>query len=617
MTLPTPTVLLEDDAGSFSIDVSSRVLSVNGYQISRGRDDWQGAVTAGELTNLTLNNSDGFFSDSGSGWDTDGWDTGPWGGAPLMSVDQRIQLQETVNGVTHIRFTGYVKAMPVAWPATVVTFSTVQPTATDVQARLERRTMRSMLEEEILERNPSAYYTLGEAEGATTAGDTSGDQAPSLTMVGTGTPVAFGQGTGPTDGMTTATFAGGQTLANDLTPGPSYSELVFFSRSGAPSSQEVLECTAHEYLVLETTGHVSLYHSPPAFLAVAVATSTTSVCDGDVHMAGWTVSAGVGYGLIVDGTLASIADTSAGTSAASVSGLNVGGAIPPVFPGGPVALTGNVSHVAHFDGRVLSAFDASSIWGVISAAESVHDRMQRFAGYTGAVVNTLGLSEDLVTPQAASGGSIWDAMQDVATTEGGLLVGQSDGSLLLAGRAFVAGKTAPDLILSSQWVTPDIQPVLDDQRLVNYFETTAQGTGATQIVRDATSEATHGRYPQTQTYLVQTDNEALQRANWAVTKLAESAPRYGTLTINLFGMTPALASSVLAALDITRWLRVTSLASQDPGGITADVVVEGWSEQVTADSWTITCNVVDRSLFTALILDDPVFGVLDAYPILN
>jgi len=76
-----------------------------------------------------------------------------------------------------------------------------------------------MLEEEVLSHSPSAYYTLSEPEGSTSAGDTSGNQARPLVASGTGTPVQFGAGTGPVDGMTAAVFAGpsGQFLADGVT----------------------------------------------------------------------------------------------------------------------------------------------------------------------------------------------------------------------------------------------------------------------------------------------------------------------------------------------------------------------------------------------------------------
>jgi hypothetical protein len=50
--LPTLKVLLDNAAGTglFPFDITPYVMAVDGYQLNRGRDDWQSAVTAGELT---------------------------------------------------------------------------------------------------------------------------------------------------------------------------------------------------------------------------------------------------------------------------------------------------------------------------------------------------------------------------------------------------------------------------------------------------------------------------------------------------------------------------------------------------------------------------------------
>ena len=179
-----------------------------------------------------------------------------------------------------------------------------------------------------------------------------------------------------------------------------------------------------------------------------------------------------------------------------------------------------------------------------------------------------------------------------------------------------SARAAPDLTLSSDYITPDVAPVLDDQQIINYMEVTAEGTGSTALVTDAVSETSHGRYPGSQSYAVQTDAEALDRANWVIAKFAEHDPRYGTLTVNLYKMTPAMASTVLAALDLDCWLRVVLMAPQNPGGTVADVVVQSISETHTADEWTVACNVVSRSIYDTFILDDPTYGALDsAYPL--
>ena len=84
MTLPTPTVLLDDGTGSFPYDVTDKVLAVDGYDLDRGRQDWQGGVTSGSL-GLTLNNSDGRFTPGSTTIATP---------SPIR-VDQQIRLIET------------------------------------------------------------------------------------------------------------------------------------------------------------------------------------------------------------------------------------------------------------------------------------------------------------------------------------------------------------------------------------------------------------------------------------------------------------------------------------------------------------------------------------------
>lgn len=591
MTLPTLTVLLDDGTGTFPTNITSKVLALDGYEIGRGRGDWQGAVTAGDLR-LTLNNSDGRFTPGST----------TLGTPSPITVDQRIRLKETVNGVTYTRFTGYVKSWPVSWPATVVTFSIVPVTATDAQARAERRPLRSMLEEEILLRSPSVYYTLGEPEGSTAAGDTSGNQAAVLEIVEAGAALTFGAGTGPTDGLTSATFANGDFLSDNgtatVTVPTTYSMVDWFTTTTPLGSLTQGQGDLGWEMSLNGSGEVRVF-VPGAGSGLITGPVVT---DGSEHCAIATGD-GVTATLYVDGV--SVGTRAIGAPNSAIQELNLG-----------VGFTGTIAHVATYT-TALSAADALAIYQAgSSATESGTARITRLAGYAGIPVGTLDSSLTNVPRAALTGKSAQAAIQEVADAEMGVVYLDGNGNLTFHNRERVSAKTAPDLILDRQWVTPDVQPVVDDQQIINYFETKAEGTGATSLVNATASETTHGRYAQSQTYLVQTDAEALDRARWIVDNFDEPAPRYGTLTINLYGMTAAQASTVLAALDLDCWLRVTSLASQNPGGTTADVVVQGWRERCepesTKDPWTITCNVVARSLYNAWILGSSTYGVLDS-----
>jgi hypothetical protein len=98
------------------------------------------------------------------------------------------------------RFTGYVDEWAVQWPSGGDTYSTCAVSATSRQARLAKSAaLRSIIEEEYGLDAPLMQYTLGEATGATTAGNTSATPQNPLTIAqaGAGGTLTFGTGTGP------------------------------------------------------------------------------------------------------------------------------------------------------------------------------------------------------------------------------------------------------------------------------------------------------------------------------------------------------------------------------------------------------------------------------------
>jgi hypothetical protein len=589
MTLPTLKVLLDNSTGTFPFDISPYVMATDGYTVSRGRDDWQSSVTAGEL-GLTLNNSDGRFTPGST------LIASP---SPIV-VDQRIRVQETVNGVTYARFTGYVKAWPVAWPSTVPTFASVRLSAVDAQANLERRPLRSSVIEEIMADLPRAYYTLAEAAGSTSAGDTSSRQAPPLTFVGTGAAVVFGSGIGPTDGLTAATFAGGRYLSstNPLgLPGvsDSYTVEAFIATTTVPTAG------SFAYIV-QSGGDGAIWINSAGRPGFSSLLGPVSIADGLTHHVVVTGDqSGITTNLYVDGVLAATTP-GVGASAAtdfSVGGPNLGSAATAV------PFTGTISHAAVYASALSLARVASH-----NAArgnfvgETGTARITRIAGYAGVPVASLDPSLTNMAAGSTADSTNWNEIQGAIDAELGVGYIDGTGALTFHNRNRVVSKTTPDLLLTNLALTTDVAAVVDDQLITNYMEVTAEGTGGISLALSTTSQTSHGRYSGSRSYAVQTDAEALDRANWLVSTLAEPTPRYGTLTINLFGMTPAQASTVLAALDVDCWLRVLLMSPQTPGGTTADVIVEGWSETTTSDTWTIACNVVARSLFAPVWVFD-------------
>lgn len=579
MGLGTTRFYLDDGTGTFPDDITDCVLLVDGFNLTRGRADTQSAPTAGTF-NLTLNNAKpgkvGAFTPGST----------ILGSPSPIKVDQRIRVKETVNGVTYNRGTYYVKSWAVSWRSTTEASSVVRVTATDAQARAERRVLRSVVEEEIMLDGPTAYYTLGEPEGATSAGDTSGNQAPPLTSAGT---VTFGTGTGPgTDGLTAATFAGGGyligTAATDV-----WGMECFFSTTTTPAAAMPLMTSPLGFaIVVDTGGRIR---------TDAADLSSPVVTDGATHHLMWRPGANVYLDGVDIGTPFA---SPAGNGAFSIGGGGRFGAGYATTP-----FVGTISHVGIYpstaiptNARTIAHASAGSTG---FAGESGTARITRLAGYIGLTTGTLDASLTNVAFIDFTGQSAWQAIQDVCDAEMGVAYINGSGTLDFHNRQRVTIKTSPDLTLSAAvaggFVRTDAEPVTDDQDLLNYIDVTAAATGASQVVSDSASETSHGRYPDSKTYLVATDDEALDRGNWLVGTRKEppTSGRYGTLTVNLYGMSAVQQSAALAALEHGCWLRVTNMPSQTTGGTTVDVVVEGIAETQSGNNWEIACNVVSKT----------------------
>jgi hypothetical protein len=334
-------------------------------------------------------------------------------------------------------------------------------------------------------------------------------------------------------------------------------------------------------------------------------TSAASYADGADHLIEMMYSGGL-WVTLIDGA-GGIPDT-AGALVPDNTTFTVGGG------GGYATFNGTLSMAVFYSASfsvVRSAAHVSALSGF--PGESGTTRITRLAGYANLPVGTLDASLTNVAGVDTTGVFAWAALQQVADAEMGLDFFDGSGNLTFHNRNRVPAKATPDLTLDKQYLLPGVQPVIDDQQLINYLQGTSTATGAPQIARSVTSEVTnnHGRYdPGGVEYLVLTDQEVLDRINWIVGLFAEPTTRYGTLTINLYKMTPALAQSVLSAIELNCWLRVTSMPTQNTDGSTTDVIVEGFTERQDGDTWTLECNVVSRALFSAWILGDSTYSVL-------
>lgn len=540
------------------------------------------------------------------------------GPAPFtVALDMPIRVSVTTGATTSKRFTGYVTRWPVGWPGGQRS-SVATITASDRLAKLTRRRLRSVVEQTVLEVPPAEYFVLGEDETATSVGDTSGNGEPALgvTQRGAGGTLELGAGTGPpTDGHTAPVFARASATDGKYLSGPG--SLAWFTNfslrlivnTSLVAAQTFLRVADPAYsprwleVGCTAAGHLTVAN--PFFTlthAVSIATGATvdivvtgqqvladSSTDVKVYRNGALVASGNFYPVIVD-----------------AEAICIGGG-----PASPLA-SATISHIAIWESVLTAAqvarLNTSRLDGF--TADSSDARVARIAGWAGIAAVDMTLEAGNLVDTAhfdTDGLSPVEAMQRVAATEQGLVFIDGAGELVFHARTHRYGP-ATDVTLTAPDLGVDSEFVLDTQGLVNLVTAQRPG-GATQTVRNAASIARYDEYPEDLTLLVLTDAEALQAAAWRATVHAEPSARLGSLPVDLLTQSTALATAT-QALSLSDVIALSGLPVQAPLSA-ARLFVEGWTEQIGYDDWSMVFNT---SPLTGAVwkLEDPIYGQLDA-----
>jgi hypothetical protein len=607
--LPVLQVLLDDGTRTFPYDVTAYANLRSTWRIGRGRRNEAGSVEPSKLE-LLIDNRDGRFTlgspvyahDDGRGLD----------------INQGIRLVETHDGVDHVRFTGFVDDWPATFDNPHGNVARVPIAAYDRFPQLSRTPLRSTLEEQILIDDPLGYWPLTEAAGAAAAGDMSGRTQGVAAMAGAGGDVAFGATSGVVDGTTGAAFAGGRYLQAPLVGWPTVttSTYVYFEcfmrRFGAPAVDESL-------LELRTAvGRVAwIYLEAGTGVAGAVYVGGTGVlgaaglCDGKPHHVAGIWQPGVGDILLaVDGLGAG--SSSAGVAFPTpIADIVIGGRTDGVDG----AFSGTMAHVALYAGDTTTEVGRRATAGLDGfIADRSDDRIARLAEYIGIDAGDLALETGVLANTAAAQtiGDALSAFRAVEEAEDGLLFFDGAGDLVLQNRHHrpFAVTTTPALALPATAVQPsDLVVGGAREYLLNEVEATRVG-GATQKAANETSKRRYGVYSQQVSgLLVTTDAEVTNRVNWTAAVYATPRPRIATLTIDLLTCDDPDVVAAVLALELGDRITVEDLPTLSPI-VDADLVVEGWSEEISIGTWQITLNTAPAELFRAWVLEDPTYGVL-------
>lgn len=231
------------------------------------------------------------------------------------------------------------------------------------------------------------------------------------------------------------------------------------------------------------------------------------------------------------------------------------------------------------------------------AGETAGARLTRVAAagniplkIVGALASTTVMGPQYSEPRLAQ-------LRDAEAADFGILTEQRDAiGLLYRTRASMYAQTPLIIDYSAKVVAPPFEPTDDDQSTRNDVTASRRDGGSYQIVQTTGRLSVSdppvgiGRYEDEVTVNVQTDAQLSGAASWWLKLGTLDAARYPSVTFNLAAsaITPILRDQILA-LDVGDRLSIINITLADIPD-TVDLIVQGSTETISNDSWSITFN---------------------------
>lgn len=336
----------------------------------------------------------------------------------------------------------------------------------------------------------------------------------------------------------------------------------------------------------------------------------------------WCVTASITAGTVTlniycNGNL--VATTSGALSTVSFTGLHLY----------QFSTTGAASHnTSHYSdlvgfSRALNGSEVATLYQSGTSGfsgELSGSRALRVLQYLGNLVNGTDLNLDAGAETMGtlycSGVSLSSVLEGIATTEGGgaAFYVDVDGRIRYVDRQFRNTLTPVLTLDASVDLRPgDWSPTADSFAAINKSTVTRTG-GGTATYTDGTTVPES----ETVTSLAATDDNILNLATWRVIT-SQARPRFPKLVVNIAASSSAASLyTALANIEIGSLIRINNfpkLLTRPGGGTTRifytsqfDAYVEGWSEEVGPNSYTVTFDLSPAP--PRLLLDNATVGRL-------
>jgi len=504
-------------------------------------------------------------------------------GAIAMSVDNlEVEAVEIV---------GTVPEWPVRWdPTAAVSYAPIQIAGITRRITQGQQPLRSPIYRQLIAQPLAAYWPLEDGSAATTAASAAPRGVPA-----TASGVTFGSTDCPPGAASAAVL---NTLGTSQISGPvnvwpvpqdGYAGMCYFRFPTLPASQK-------PFLELRAVGTVARW--------VVSAWNNGFSVDGFASDGSSVVSTGVNV-YVMDPTQWSAIQLETSESGGTVTWALIWhqvGSTTFFAPNGSFSGTADritkaivtapmdgalVSHL--WAGDDLLAF-ADTVFELVSAGyagELAASRVARLCREEGVLCAVEpGVSEPMGPQRIAT---LMDLLRAAEAGDQGVLYERGAGlGYRPRGARYNRAVSAVLAIGAAGDISdPAPEPTDDDLRVRNQWTITRDG-GSAATDSDPVHIALNGLYADSTTVNIQSDVRLIEHASWRVHLGTWGEMRWPQITINLTDR-PDLLAWWLGRPFAPR-ITISGIPQQGPIGANADLIVEGWTQDITSVSWVLTLN---------------------------
>jgi hypothetical protein len=518
----------------------------------------------------------------------------------------RIRVSVTVNGTTYRRFDGYADPLDANWLDGE--FGVCNVGAADWLGLAGNMPLKSMLQETVLLAAPALYLPLTDASGSASPAMLAAPNGVTARMRQSkygGGAFAFAAAAGPVaEGLQVLTLTPTSSTQGYVVEasGPLASGSIAFrvNWTGTATSCTLaqIQSSGGNLITLSVNaGGRPVLAAAVGFGASCGGNLMPAINDGKPHDLVCLVAGGISGGFAGAVTLY-LDGVQIDTGSPSIGFLNLLGINWTRFQvGGSVADTG-------VSGLAAGTFSHAALWGTTAVSNILAQYQAGATGFAGERIDlhiarllsfrpNNGLAGDVaegfIGLHQIAGVSLQQALLDSAKAEGGVLFVDPNNAakVTLFSRARLRNPSiAATLDITAQQTTQDVNIREDTQQLFNDVTISRPGGGAQRVVDAASQAGPLGVRATSDTYVVNSDLDALNAAGWLVGNRKTPTPKVPQLVHDALTEPQATVATTQAVLALAPLKRVT-LANRPADFSVTDVTIQGRTDTIGVDVFMV------------------------------